>query len=394
MRLYEWEAKRLLAERGLPTPSGELVARPDEARSVAGRWPKTVLKAQVLHGGRMKAGLVQFAETAEAAERLASGLLAPDRDSGSERVLVEERLPILEERFLGVLYDSRRRQPVLVYTPKGGIDVESDGSDSIVSVPLDARGPIEQFRLRAALSAAGVKGGDLRALTGVAVAVAQLFLDLDATLVEINPLARIEGRGWMALDAHIELDGDALGRHPDLVDRFSLGQRGDDGRSPSATEQAAREVDALDHRGVAGRLVEFDGDVGLIIGGGGASLTVFDAIRDAGGHPANYCEVGGNPSVRKITAFTRLLLDRLRPDRLAVIMNVVSNTRADLVARGVIAGCIEAGRSPKDTIAVFRVPGAWEKESRDLLRHYEVHSVGREVDIDSAARVAVEIAQP
>jgi succinyl-CoA synthetase beta subunit/citryl-CoA synthetase large subunit len=137
-------------------------------------------------------------------------------------------------------------------------------------------------------------------------------------------------------------------------------------------------------------LVEFDGDVALIIGGGGASLTVFDAIRDAGGRPANYCEVGGNPSVAKVTAFTRLLLERLRPARVAVVMNVVSNTRADLVARGVIAGCIEAGRNPAETIAVFRVPGAWEEESRELLADYGVRAVGREVGVDAAARMAAE----
>lgn len=391
MRLYEWEAKRLLAERGVAVPGGEVVSSVEEAGSVAERWERAVLKAQVLHGGRMKAGLVQFAENASEAAQTAVALLASSGDGEAGRsVLVEQCLPIREERFLGVLYDPRQRCPVLVYTPKGGIDVEQDSTGSVVRVPLDALGPVEEFRLRAALRAAGATGRDLRALTRIAVAVAEMFLDLDATLVEINPLAEIDGAGWVALDAHVELDGDALVRQADLVGRFELADRGDDGRTPTPTERAAQEVDALDHRGVAGRLVEFEGDVALIIGGGGASLTVFDAIRDAGGRPANYCEVGGNPSVAKVAAFTRLLLERLRPDRVAVIMNVVSNTRADLVARGVIAGCTQAGRDPGETIAVFRVPGAWEEESRELLDHYDVPALGREVDIDAASRLAVE----
>jgi succinyl-CoA synthetase beta subunit len=391
MRLYEWEAKRLLAESGVPVPSGELVDFAERAGSVAEQWPAAVLKAQVLHGGRMKAGLVRFADDGAAAAEAAEALLSPGADGASPRVLVEERLELRQERFLGVLYDPRERRPVLVYTPKGGIDVEEDSAGSVLRVPLDPRRPVEAFRLRAALHGAGATGGGLRALTGIAVALAELFAEIDATLVEINPLAEVAGGGWIALDAHIELDGDALVRQGALVERFGLSDRGDGGRTPTSTEKAAREVDEIDHRGVAGRLVEFDGDVGLIIGGGGASLTVFDAIRDAGGRPANYCEVGGNPSVAKVAAFTRLLLERLQPERVAVIMNVVSNTRADLVARGVIEGCLEAGRSPRETVAVFRVPGAWEDESRELLAEYGIAALGREVDIDAASRIAVGV---
>jgi succinyl-CoA synthetase beta subunit len=386
VRLYEWEAKRLLAERGVAVPEGATVSSAAEAAAVAARWGDAVVKAQVLHGGRMRAGLIDFAETSSAASDVAARLLAHD---AVESVLVEQRLEAREERFVGALYDPARRGPVLVYTPRGGIDVESDSEGSVARIELDARHAVAEFRVRAALRRAGVAGRDLRALTTIAVTVARTLLELDATLVEINPLAEVPGRGWVALDAHVELDGDALGRHPEIVERFALGERGDGARRPTATEQAAREIDALDHRGVAGRMVQFDGDVGLVIGGGGASLTVFDAIRDAGGRPANYCEVGGNPSVAKISRFTRLLLERLRPERVAVIMNVVSNTRADLVARGVIQGCLDAGRSPAETIAVFRVPGAWEDEGRELLADYGVAALGREVSVDEAARLAV-----
>ncbi len=387
MRLVEWEAKRLLAERGVPVPEGALARTVEDAREAAGRFEQTAIKAQVLRGGRMKAGLVQFAAGAQEAESRTAQILAAVGEQDAQ-VLVEQRLPVLQERFIAALYDPRRRGPVLLYTPHGGIDVESEDEHAIVRVPFDPRTGPADFELRGALRESGVTGRDLRALTGIAAAVVRTFLECDATLVEINPLAEVKGRGWVALDAHVELDGDALTRHPELFERFGLGERADGARRPTPTERAAAEIDALDHRGVAGRLVELDGDIALIIGGGGASLTVLDAIRDAGGRPANYCEVGGNPSFQKVAAFTKLLLERLRPSRVAVVMNVVSNTRADLIARGVIAGCIDAGREPADTIAVFRVPGAWEQESRELLDHYGVKALGREVGIDEAARIA------
>ncbi len=389
MRLYEWEAKQLLAERGVPVPASVLAPSAAEAGAAAIDWDHVALKAQVLHGGRMKAGLIRFAHGEAHATTIARQLLiGASREQRVDRVLVEPRLPIAEERFIGALYDPRRRLPVLVYTPGGGIDVEEHGVGQVARIELDPRQPTPEFRIRAALRRAGVSGPDLRPLTRTALAVARILLELDATLVEINPLARIDGQGWLALDAHVELDSDALIRHPDLVERFGLAKRGDGARALTPAEMHAREIDAVDHRGVAGRLVEFDGDIALIIGGGGASLTVFDAIRDAGGRPANYCEVGGNPTVTKVARFTRLLLAELNAERIAVISNVVSNTRADLVARGVILGCLDAGRDPAHTIAVFRIPGAWEQESRELLADYGITALGRETTIDAAARLA------
>ena len=128
----------------------------------------------------------------------------------------------------------------------------------------------------------------------------------------------------------------------------------------------------------------FAGSLGLLIGGGGASLTIMDAVFDAGLEPANSCEIGGNPSVWKITQLTKLILSQPNVDRLAVIMNVVSNTRVDLVARGVVKGILELGREPRDVLAAFRVPGSWEGEGQALLRHYGVPAFGRETTLDQA----------
>ena len=194
----------------------------------------------------------------------------------------------------------------------------------------------------------------------------------------------------VALDCHIDIDEDALFRHKNIVEIEKDNQRFESSRKQSEFERKAAEIDQLDHRGVAGRVIEFDGDLGLIIGGGGASLTAFDAIQAHGGKPANYCEIGGNPSVLKVKELTRHLLTKPGVEKVAVIMNVVSNTRVDLVARGIIKGILAAGKDVSDTVAVFRVPGAWEDEGAKVLSKYGVRFCDRTTSIDEAAKIAVE----
>ena len=162
------------------------------------------------------------------------------------------------------------------------------------------------------------------------------------------------------------------------------------GRSSTDFERKAAEIDNLDHRGVAGRMIEFDGTLGLIIGGGGASLTAFDAVQQHGGNPANYCEIGGNPSVLKVKELTKHILSKPNVEKIAVIMNVVSNTRVDMVARGIVKGILESGKLPSEAVAVFRVPGAWEEEGFKILSKYGVSYCDRTVSIDEATKMAVE----
>jgi succinyl-CoA synthetase beta subunit/citryl-CoA synthetase large subunit len=140
---------------------------------------------------------------------------------------------------------------------------------------------------------------------------------------------------------------------------------------------------------VAGNVTEFEGELGLIIGAGGGSLTLFDAVRTHGGKPANYCEIGGNPSVRKTCELTKLILSKPGVRKIAVMMNVVSNTRVDIVARGVIKGVIESGFDPADKIAIFRIPGSWERDGFQILQKYGVEFCDRSVSMYEAARRAV-----
>jgi succinyl-CoA synthetase beta subunit/citryl-CoA synthetase large subunit len=218
----------------------------------------------------------------------------------------------------------------------------------------------------------------------------QLFLDFDLTLAEINPLARLEDGRFVVLDGHVDMEAEARGRHAALLEELGIGEdETRQARPPTEFEIAGRHVNEADHRGVAGNVVEFDGDLGLVIGAGGGSLTLFDAVRKHGGRPANYCEIGGNPSVKKACELTKLILSKPGVEKIAVMMNVVSNTRVDIVARGVIKGCVESGRDPSKTIAIFRIPGAWEDDGFKILRKYGVEYCDRSVSMYEAAGRAV-----
>ncbi|GAG61796.1 unnamed protein product, partial [marine sediment metagenome] len=175
---------------------------------------------------------------------------------------------------------------------------------------------------------------------GIAVKLFNIFKKYDCDLAEINPLILTQDGKLIAADAHLELEQEALYRHKEL-EQLGIPIRKDSPRIPTKFEIEAEKIDKIDHRGVAGRVVEFDGDLGLLIGGGGASLTIFDAIRYHGGKPANYCEIGGNPTVKKVKELTKLILKKPGIKGLAVITNVLNNTRVDLVARGVILAMVE-----------------------------------------------------
>lgn len=353
-----------------------------------------MVKAQVPIGGRGKAGAVVRVEDARAARDAAERLLCGQvRGYPVEALLVEEAVSNQREFFLAVTYDTVEKQAILLASSAGGVDVESLSRslpEGIVRRVLDVRRGLHEFEARQIAAKVGLAGRDLMGFAEVVRRAADAFLELDCTLLEINPLALTAGGRFVVIDVHLEVDEDALYRQEHLEKMYRIPRREASGRAPTEFERRAAEVDGIDHRGVAGRVIEFDGDLGLLIGGGGASLTAFDAIRRHGGRPANYCEIGGNPSVRKVAELTKLILSRPGVERMAVIMNVVSNTRVDLIARGVIKGTLEAGRDPASTIAAFRVPGSWEEEGFTLLRKYGVKFCDRGVSIDEAARRAVK----
>ncbi len=394
MRLYEFESKQLLARSGIRVPRSQLITSASSVSLSEDLLPG-IVKVQTLTGKRALRGGIQPVDDLDGVRSFARKFLEQGiGDEPVDRVLLEERIGFVEEFFLGITYDNRARKPLLLFSRHGGANIEEtarSSPDLVKTRLLPADGEVRTYQAIEWLSAWGFSGKLLLRLAGLVSKMARLFHAYDALLLEFNPLASTETQELVVLDCHLDIDDDALKRQS--LDFEGLSSRMEGARQPTEFERKAREIDQLDYRGVAGRMIEFDGNLGLLIGGGGASLTAFDAVRNSGGSPANYCEIGGNPTVRKVQELTRLLVSRPGVDKLAVIMNVVSNTRSDLVARGVIKGMVEAGRDPAETIAVFRLPGAGEEECRKILDHYGVTFCGREVSIDEAAALAVARAE-
>jgi len=342
----------------------------------------------------MKAGGVKFADTPGEAEAAARAILALEiRGQKPRGVLVEERALVTSEYFAAVTWDGRRKLPVLVFSDLGGIDIEEVAEqhpEHVGQVHVSTLLPFTPYKAKEAIAAVGVSGEDLNRLTPIVATLVEIFLRYDLTLAEINPLGKTRDGRFLVLDGHVDLEGDARDKHTTLLQELGIGKEETrEARPPTEFEVKGAQVDASDHRGVAGNVREFDGDLGLVIGAGGGSLTLFDAIRRHGGRPANYCEIGGNPSVRKACELTKLILSKPGVKKIAVMMNVVSNTRVDIVARGVIKGCVEAGRNPAETIAIFRIPGAWEDDGFKILRRYGVEYCDRTVSMYEAAGRAV-----
>jgi succinyl-CoA synthetase beta subunit/citryl-CoA synthetase large subunit len=396
MRFYEYESKEIVRRAGIPTSKGGFATTADEARQRAEEvGGPVVIKSQVLTGGRMKAGGVKFAdEPGEAAEH-AEAILDLEINGHEPRgVLVDERVEVAHEYYAGVVWDGLRKQPVMLFSDMGGIDIEEVAEqhpDHVGRGHFSNVLPLSDFQAKQVIASVGVTGSDLNRLTPVLTKLARLFVERDMTLAEINPLAKLADGSFAAVDAHMEMENEARPRQKKLLEELGVGEEETrEAREATPFEIAGEEVDAMDHRGVAGNVTEFDGNLGLVIGAGGGSLTLFDAVRKYGGQPANYCEIGGNPSVRKAAGLAKLVLSKPGVDKIAVMMSIVSNTRVDIVARGVIKACVELGYDPAEKIAIFRIPGAWEEEGFKILDRYGVNYVDRSVSLHEAAKRAVE----
>jgi len=384
-------------DAGIPVTKYGFTQSAEEAGRIAEEiGGPTVIKSQVLTGGRMKAGGVKFAESKEEAAAHAADILGLEINGHKPRgVLVDPRAEVKQEYYMSVVWDGTAKKPMMLFSDMGGIDIEEVAEkhpDHVGRGHFSNLLPLSDFQAKQAIAATGVTGRALTRLTPILTALARLFAERDMTLAEINPLAELEDGSFVALDAHMEMEDEARPRQKALLKTLEIAE--DDlreGYEPSPFEAAVKAIDSADHRGVIqGKDTGFEGNIGLVIGAGGGSLTLTDAVRSQGGNPANYSEIGGNPSVAKACGLAKQVLGKDGVENIAVMMSIVSNTRVDIVARGVIKACLELDRDPSETIAIFRVPGAWEEEGFKILDRYGIEYCDRTVSMHEAAQRAVE----
>ena len=400
MIVYEYEARKIVEVAGIPVTKYGFCQTADEARKVAEEiGGKTVIKSQVLTGGRMKAGGVKFADNPDQAAEYAEEILKLEINGLMPvGVLVDPMAEVKQEYYASVVWDGTAKKPLMLFSDMGGIDIEQvaeEHPDHVGRGHISNLLPVGDYEAKQVIAASGVTGSQLNRATPILAKLARLFRDNDMILAEINPLAELTDGSFVALDAHMELESEAEGRQKNLL-RNVLGIAEDDTRDsyePSEFEKNVKAIDAADHRGVIqGKDHGFEGNLGLVIGAGGGSLTLTDAVRNQGGKPANYSEIGGNPSVAKACGLAKEVLKKDGVEKIAVMMSIVSNTRVDIVARGVIKACLELDKDPAETIAIFRIPGAWEDEGNKILDYYGVEYCDRTVSLwDAAGRAVAKI---
>ena len=394
MRFYESETKRILAKHGIAVPKSGVAKTAEEAERLASELgAPVVLKAQMLAHGKARHDTVKTADSPASAKQIAASLLALD-DGGRKPagLLVEKRPAAVDEYTLAFTYDGTAKRPVMIGARGTGNveEVAEKDPNAVARRHFSALSGFSDYLAKELVAGIGVKSADVPKMTAAVSRLAQLFLRYDLTQLDVV-LGRLEDGSFVALVARSDMEVEGRPRQKAILEEIGIAESDRRlVREPTAFEIEAAKIDAEDPRGVAGPVVEFDGNIGLVIGAGGGSLTLTDAVRRVGGKPANYAALGGNPSVKKAQRLTRLILSKPGVKRIAVMSNVVSNTRADLVARGVIKGVIEAGLDPAQTIAIFRVPGAWEADAAKILEKYGVEYCDRTVSISEAAKRAVE----
>lgn len=394
MRFYEFEAKQLLDKHRIPLVRSEIANTAEEAERIAADiGGPVVVKAQAIAPGLAASSMREAGDPA-GAKVAATELLDIDDGGRKPRGLLVEARPGGEAVYsLSLTYDGTTKRPVIAGADLAGKidDLGDTHSDRIVRRQFSALHPFSDYIAKELAKSLALGGNDLKRMTRIVSGLARLFLKYDLADLDITRLVKLGDGNFVVADVEADLEIEARHRQRPMLDE--LGFAKDDlrqVREPTQFELEGARIDAEDPRGIISPIAEFDGNIGLVIGAGGGSLTLTDAVRKHGGRPANYAAIGGNPSVDKARRLTKLVLTKPGVDKVAVMSNVVSNTRADLVARGVIKAIIELGFEPADKILIFRVPGAWEADAAKILEKYGVEYCDRTVSISEAARRAVE----
>jgi succinyl-CoA synthetase beta subunit len=377
MKLHEYQSKQIFAKYGVPIPKGQVASDAVRAKEITKELGgRVVIKAQVLVGGRGKAGGIRLAKTPPEAEEIASQILAMEiKGLPVRKVLIDEAANIEKEIYLGITNDRAARKPVMMASAAGGVDIEEvarAAPDKIIKVHIDPLLGIKDYQTRDIALGIELPREHWRAFSQIAFGLWRAYLECDATLAEINPLVITGDNKLVALDGKMVLDDNALFRHPDLVELRDL------------DAEVQSEIEARKY-GLS--FIKLDGNIGCMVNGAGLAMTTMDIIKLFGGEPANFLDIGGGAGADKVAAAMRIILTD--PNVKAILFNIFGGiTRCDEVARGILTALEEV---KPNVPMIVRLVGTNAEEGRRLLSQAKM--ITAETLADAAKKAVAAVAQ-
>src|SRR4051795_8050259 len=379
MDLYEYQGKELFRRFGIPVSEGRLVETPEDALAAADELGgPVVVKAQVLTGGRGKAGGVKLAQTPEETESHANDILGLDiRGHVVRRLWIEQASDIAKEYYLSITFDRGEKKPLFMFTTQGGVEIEQvaeENPDALVRLHVDPSEGFQPWVARRLVYGAHVEDpSEQKQITSIVEKLYRAFVEFDAMLCEINPLIVTPDGEVKALDSKFTVDDNALFRHPDIAEMR-------DTAAADPIEAFARE------KGVT--YVKLDGEVGICGNGAGLSMSTVDVVAHVGGRPANFCDLGGGGSAQGVVDALEVITRD--PQVKSIFFNIFGGiTRCDEVARGILEAL---ERMRIETPIVVRLDGTNSEEGRRILADAAPSNRHVEPTMLDAARRAVELA--
>jgi len=386
MNLHEYQAKDVFRSYGIPVPAGAVAASAEEAVTAAERLggPVWVVKAQVHAGGRGKAGGVKLARDLQAVRAAAAGMLGKrlaTAQTGAEglpveRVYVEAGSDIAREIYLSLTLNRERGRIAVIASAAGGMDIEEVAHktpEKILAVTVHPAAGLQGFQARELAFGLGLKGPQVVEFQALVAALYRLYLEKDLSLVEVNPLIVTKSGSLVALDAKINVDANALFRHPELA------------RLRDASQEDPMERRAAEHDL---NYVSLDGDIACMVNGAGLAMATMDLIKLHGGEPANFLDVGGGATAERVTAAFELILSNSKVR--AVLVNIFGGiVRCDIIAEGIIKAVHKVGVKVP---VVVRLEGTNAEAARAMLAKSGLAITPAE-DLTDAARKVVALAR-
>jgi len=379
MDLYEYQGKELFSRFGIPVSDGRLATSPDEARKAAEELGgQVVVKAQVLTGGRGKAGGIKLADGPDAAEEHAKAILGMDINGHVVRKLwIESASDIEREYYLSLTFDRGEKNALFMFTKEGGVDIEevaAERPEALAKLHVDPLEGFQPYQARRLIYGAGIEDeSEQKQIAKIAERLYAAFVGADAMLCEINPLIVTPDGEVKALDSKFTVDDNALYKHADIAEMRDL-------EAYPAEERKAREKDVT--------YVKLDGEVGVLGNGAGLVMSTLDVVALAGGQPANFCDLGGGGDAQGVVDALEII--SADPQVKSILFNIFGGiTRCDEVARGILQALEQL------TIGepiVVRLDGTNAEEGRELLRDAAPKNLHVEPTMLDAAKRAVELA--